>query len=449
MYLGYEEEHLNVSPQVLTPQGSRVERAVTLHKKQVHPPYYVKGHVSGDTPDMRIAVSEPKRRDIIKRYPYSGIEELYSIAEQSKVGTKKEVLYRLDARKSKEFSNITILNESWKRKVADVCAQVGQVLAPGAEKITSKLYKLLIYSEGDFFNFHQDVQHSAGMFATLLFTLPVLHTGGEVSLHGPDSNHEGHKIEDRCVNLQWCNWVAFYTDISHKVNAIKDGFRLVLNYQLSFEGVICPSSFSPRFSWSTAEIIRNYFLTTDNKLLAIPLTYQYTQATLSPAYLKGADACLFNALEEVAATELHYVLGLEKTKAILYDEFGIITDPSNEQIFQGVILVKHENVKKYFKIQNDYEQELVKAGDDKDILSRLERKRDSEFSTVREEVKSSWPNSTIEWIVEREHSGQPKYGGTGEISLRFEHGQMGWLGNTYPAEEYYYLQAAIVVRGKH
>ena len=79
-------------------------------------------------------------------------------------------MYRLDARKSREFSKVDVLNKSWKDAV---CGQIRDIMAPGAMKVNAELYKLLVYREGDFFHQHQDAQLSTRMFATLLVFLPV------------------------------------------------------------------------------------------------------------------------------------------------------------------------------------------------------------------------------------------------------------------------------------
>lgn len=142
------------------------------------------------------------------------------------MGTAKKTLFRLDARKSKEFSNVEVLNESWKEKIDAICGQIRDALAPGAAKVNAKLYKLLIYREGDFFQPHQDAQLSARMFATLLVFLPVRYTGGQFE---PGSWKERVSIEDRKV-VDGCSWVAFYTDVRYRASEVEGGFRLLLEF---------------------------------------------------------------------------------------------------------------------------------------------------------------------------------------------------------------------------
>ena len=107
------------------------------------------------------------------------------------------------------------------------------------------------------------------------------------------------------------------------------------------------------------------------------------------------------------------------------------------QVIQGVFFVNHEIAKRYHEIANKYEQQT-------DADAR--KKCNDEYLALKDEVKSSQENIALEWIVERNDSGEPKWWNLGSICA--EQGQLGWLGNMTPAEEYYYLQAAIVVRGE-
>ena len=418
----YHYQRQQVFPQELTPAASRVEKALREYKKELKPPYFVNGQVDGCCPSIQISANESGLGNAVLEHPYAGVEDLYAQAEQSQVGTATKTLYRLDARKSKEFSDINVLNDSWKDEVTAVCDRVQQVLAPGAEKVNAELYKLLIYSKGDFFRIHQDAQHSARMFATLLFFLPVRYTGGEFEVFDRFNREDAHDIEDKKIPGS-CSWVAFYTDVRHRVTKIQEGFRVVLNYSLSFDGAMAPSSFLPPIICEAA--IVDYFKNAENKALAIPLSYEYTLATLSPDFLKGLDAYVFRALQTLAVAELHYVIRFDKTKTT---DYGL----GHEQIFQGIFLVDRDLAQRYFQIAKEMEG------------NRKEREQcDEKYMTLLEEVKASQKGFDLEWIVERKY-GEMAYDCVTQLS--FEHGSVGWLGNMSPAEEYYYLNAAIVVQ---
>ena len=102
-------------------------------------------------------------------------------------------------------------------------------------------------------------------------------------------------IEDR-KNADGCTWVAFYADVRHEVSEVEEGFCVVLNYCLSFDGAMSPSSMLPIMDPFGSAIIINYFSAGSKKILAIPLRYEYTQASLSANFLKGIDAMLWKKL---------------------------------------------------------------------------------------------------------------------------------------------------------
>ena len=315
-----------------------------------------------------------------------------------------------------------------------VCEQIRKALAPAAKKVNAELYKLLIYREGDFFNQHQDAQHSARNFASLLFLLPVKYTGGEFNMYGL-TRYGSNKvtIEDE-KTAEGCSWVAFYTDIHHNVDKVTGGFRVVLNYQLTFEGEMSPSPLLPLLNQPAIEIFRNYFKVFDKRRLAIPLSYQYTQATLSPSFLKGIDAYVFNAIDKIAFPEMQFVLRFDKTKVIPptyvpgYDYFDYESD--HEQVFQGIFTVDHEIVKRCFEIDSRSQREIADTSD-RAAHHELRMKRGGEYAALMEEVKASQKDIEIEWIVERKESGEPK--GGSPVDLYFDIGQVGWLGNMSPS----------------
>ena len=442
---------VEVNPQRLTVKGERVEKALKEFRNEVNPPHCTSGYVDGCCPSVKV-IASASDREFIFQHPYVSCEELYAIAEQSQVGTAKMTLFRLDARKSREFSNVEVLNGSWAEKIDAVCGQIKEVLAPGASKVNAELYKLLVYQKGDFFHHHQDAQLSARMFATLLFFLPVAYTGGQFCIYKPGEWDE-NVIEDRKKD-DGCSWVAFYTDVRHEISKVKGGFRVALSYCLTFDGAMSPSDCLPKMGPFASAMITDYFSTTSKKRLAIPLKYEYTQASLAAEFLKGIDAYVFSALEKIALPEVHFVLGFEKTKVIPpppptnYDDYDDYDgyECDHEQVFQGVFLVKHEMAKKYFEILGKSEQELSKA-EKSTMLTALRKKQESDYLALTEEVKASHDTSDLEWVVERE-SGNPMTEHWWHAGINFSRGKVPWLGNMTPAEEYYYLRAAIVVQEK-
>ncbi|KDR67008.1 hypothetical protein GALMADRAFT_20872, partial [Galerina marginata CBS 339.88] len=96
---------------------------------------------------------------------------------------------------------------------------VKRFMFPGRE-VDMRLYKLALYETGGHFDWHMDSTHSDKHQATLLLALNTSWEGGNLALRrsgGPDP----------WTQLQA---VAFYTDTEHRVEPVKSGVRIVLQY---------------------------------------------------------------------------------------------------------------------------------------------------------------------------------------------------------------------------
>ena len=449
-------DHAIVEPTQLTPPAAKVEEALRDFKDGVgsKAPDYASGHID-QCPNVRILASKEEGPNYDFRQPYDCVEELYELAEQSQVGTATETLYRLDARKSKEFSRIEVLSESWNDKVTSVCEEIRQKLAPGASKVTAHLYKLLLYSEGDFFHQHQDAQHSTHMFGTLLFFLPIDHEGGDFCLYERGSFRNSSSQQFKAPkSSKGCTWVSFYTDVRHRVDKITKGHRVVLNYSLCFEGSMSPLPVFPSFSPDAASVITSC-LSSARKVLAVPLTYNYTLATLSPDFLKGIDAYLYAAINQIASIDLQFVMGLDKTKVIFGYEDGWDFDHSHSQLFQGVSAVPLEIAKIFFDVFHVSEQQMNKLkeknGEEEERekwkkISAIRNSTEAVYESLMKMVRTTQEDLDMEWIVRRNKEGNAAEFAHSYIS--FSSGKLSWLGNMSPAKEYYYLRAAMLIKGK-
>ena len=148
-------------------------------------------------------------------YDATKLDTLYSLADQSQVGTKEETCIRLDARSSREYANISV-DSNFQESVQGICEVIKKELAPGASKVHAELYKLLIYREGDFFNTHMDAQQHSHMFGSLLLFLPIEYQGGIFQLSKQQTTWEDESmmpVTDR-KDSKGCSWVAFYADVT-------------------------------------------------------------------------------------------------------------------------------------------------------------------------------------------------------------------------------------------
>jgi hypothetical protein len=211
--------------------------------------------------------------------------------------------------------------------------------------IELKLYKLAVYQTGGHFDWHMDSTHSDMHHGTLLVALNTAWEGGDLLLrrNGVETRVDlrprvAPEYPKDKPDLQA---VAFFTDTEHRVEPVKDGVRMVLQYDIEIvkqeekeaekekdeesdgtedENVDndeenepwmdkIVSVYSNRMEAqavveATADkaavekvlkIIRELH-SEGAETVAFALQYLYRQASISAEYLKGSDAVLHDAL---------------------------------------------------------------------------------------------------------------------------------------------------------
>ncbi|KAL3906125.1 MAG: hypothetical protein SGILL_009399 [Bacillariaceae sp.] len=391
--------------------------------------------------------------------PYGNADELYEAGIPSKVGMNSETLSRPDIRKSREFDHVDVLNENnqWEEELQKICAQVKSKLAPGATAVEAKLHKLVIYREGDHFYRHQDAQQSDREFASLVFFLPSEYEGGEFELESyPYDMHVNREWDGGNFATRWesvehspgsnstsSTWVAFYTDHTHHVCRIKSGHRVTLSYKLYFSGALCPSSALPIFPASLEKIFTSYIETLSRSRkkvgIAIPLLFQYTERTMTPAYLKGVDALLFNALEAIGIkAELKHTLRIDKAWYDHMDEpdwdnpCGL--EVGVETYYDEMYLVDERALDQARRMMEDD----VLTEDEKSELVNLITARSPRGSELDWFWHDSLPNE-YEQLEPISPGSSPFFRGLSSDEYT------PWLGNYGVPREFYYLDLAIVI----
>ncbi|NLC35816.1 MAG: 2OG-Fe(II) oxygenase [Alcaligenaceae bacterium] len=174
--------------------------------------------------------------------------------------------------------------------------------------LRAELHNLLVYGPGQFFATHQDSEKHDNMIGTLVITLPSEFTGGEFIV-----SHQGEEIESRGSENR-LGFMAFYADCAHEVRPVKQGYRVVLTYNLLMPTHIKTPEPSSETVTALTRAITAFWQTpatnrwgsgrpaqTPDRLVYL-LDHEYTQASLSWKRLKGADATRVGALRKIADT---------------------------------------------------------------------------------------------------------------------------------------------------
>ncbi|MEJ0034851.1 MAG: 2OG-Fe(II) oxygenase [Gammaproteobacteria bacterium] len=214
-------------------------------------------------------------------------------------------------------SRISIDEPRWERALAPQLDRIRRDLGlPEGCRLTAQLHNMLVYAPGQFFVTHQDSEKTDNMIGTLVVNLPSRFTGGAMTIE-----HHGEKVvaggSDRNLTL-----IAFYADCHHEVQAIRQGHRIVLTYNLMVSGSTTTGA-SPDQTAALARSLRDFFETPvpprrngdrgqgpSDRLIYL-LDHQYTQRGLGWNRLKNSDAARAAALQAVAQQldcEIHLAL---------------------------------------------------------------------------------------------------------------------------------------------
>jgi len=152
------------------------------------------------------------------------------------------------------------------------------------------------------------------MFGTLVICLPSAHTGGMLRLahHGKQQ-----KFDTAQSNPSYAAW---YLDVTHEVEEVTSGYRLVLTYNLVQTGPRTPYSASlldRQLYNPITKAVKDWSASCENEGSYDPAVYllehQYTDVSLSFETLKGADVARAHLLNGIAHQQ-DMVVFLAKTE---------------------------------------------------------------------------------------------------------------------------------------
>jgi len=183
------------------------------------------------------------------------------------------------------------------RALKKIAADLG---LPPSAKLRAELHNLLIYAPGQFFADHQDSEKADGMLGTLVINLPSHFHGGEFIIE-----HLGGRLRSSGAASQ-LEMVAFYADCHHEVRPVKQGYRVVLTYNLITQDAVKAAAIPSETVDALAEAVNDFWNTPSPSLWSPekfdnpPDRHEYTRSGISWTQLKGADAARVAALRQVA-----------------------------------------------------------------------------------------------------------------------------------------------------
>jgi hypothetical protein len=244
--------------------------------------------------------------------PQVQIQQLIDRATRAPYGRGEATLLDESVRKVWQMppEKVRIGGKPWSKSFQTILDRVTAGLGCAGGEVSAELYKLLIYDTGGFFTAHRDSEKTAGMFGTLVVTLPSLHRGGALIVRHGEKELTVNTAEAEFPEL---SFTAFYADCEHEVRPVTAGNRVCLVYNL----IQRPGE---RQDWqltvpvydaektAVAQVLTRAFAAGRPIKLAWLLEHQYSSAELSFATLKNADAArvqVIRAAAELADCAVH------------------------------------------------------------------------------------------------------------------------------------------------
>ncbi|KAF7326250.1 Fe2OG dioxygenase domain-containing protein [Mycena kentingensis (nom. inval.)] len=188
--------------------------------------------------------------------------------------------------------------------------------------LRAELYKLNVYGPGSFFKEHKDTPRSEDMIGSLVLVYPTAHKGGALTLSHDGAAFKFDSATELAETKNALAYVAFFSDVTHAVEEVLEGYRVTLTYNLYLGA---RRTAAPQASAADADcaaalrgLVHDTSFLPHGGLLGFGLRYQYPiprtpedRTALSSVLkvLKGPDARIHGA-----AT----LLGLETRMRLLY-----------------------------------------------------------------------------------------------------------------------------------
>ncbi|HEY6341199.1 MAG TPA: 2OG-Fe(II) oxygenase [Bryobacteraceae bacterium] len=237
--------------------------------------------------------------------PKAQIAALVRRAERAPYGKGENTIVDTSVRNVWQIapSQVEISGKSWGANFENILSTVKAALGCEDAIVSAKFYKLLVYSQGGFFLAHRDTEKTAGMFGTLVVTLPSAYRGGALRItHGTREV----TIETDAADPSEVSYAAFYADCEHEVLPVHAGERVCLVYNLvqkrskGKRGVLKAPEYESQIAEIAALLDRSLKAAEAPAKIAWLLDHQYSPAGLSFSSLKGADAARARVLAQAA-----------------------------------------------------------------------------------------------------------------------------------------------------
>lgn len=255
-------------------------------------------------------------------FPGASQGEIKSLCDKTEVarfGRGNETLTDLSER-----SGRTIATENFSLNWAPdraLLQAIQRTMVPGVsedEIVRAQLYRVNMYGPGDVFQVREDTpQFGTGHFGSLVYSLPTDFEGGNFVLRNPQGHESvfdwSTSARNASLPLATTNYIAFASDLDHRIEPVTSGYRVTVSYHLFREPVRLEYHDEPRIVEdehkdivTALRALKNSTSPVDRPVV-FTLQHKYSAEFSHNAVLKGGDAALFRVLEEAGMNpKLYY-----------------------------------------------------------------------------------------------------------------------------------------------
>ena len=143
--------------------------------------------------------------------PAAQAQALIAAAERAPYGRGADTVLDRSVRDcwQVDAANVDVGGGAWSDTLAQIVGRAAEGLGCPRERTEARLYKVLVYEPGGFFSAHRDSEKATGMVATLVISLPVAGTGGDLVVRHRDREAV---IDLRTEDPSELAFAAFYAD---------------------------------------------------------------------------------------------------------------------------------------------------------------------------------------------------------------------------------------------
>jgi hypothetical protein len=252
--------------------------------------------------------------------------------------------------------------------------------------ILCEFSKMAIYEAGGHFDVHRDTVRSHAHQATMLVEVRSAHIGGDLILEPTNGESVRWSLSSIPSDLgnDFVRYIAFYTDVNHRVEPVESGVRIALQYDIYVDddgednwNIFHPDKndfFRNTIPFSSS-ISTDYLLTlldeyvTDRLSVSFPLLHLYTDTKLLPSRLKSTDHQIFTALldhgfhVQMIPVQITATSDLDGSFAEDYVQYEIqsldVSDDGSSLDENGTIIHSKQTLSKVLYIATGFERLVV------------------------------------------------------------------------------------------